>query len=242
MLLSSLEATHHTKMRPNRKSSRSLAVLLAAGAFSLALTAGAAAVVYVYGNGFASRGAFNEIDRTGGGKKCDKRYRDKSKSMGVSVEGKRLCEFSPPVVGDGPQPDHIIYAKGKVLPKKTPKSLREAAYLAVKVRVGRGDSYELQIRPKGRRYKVLRSPQAGAVSEQGRSDAIKPLKSSNALRLEVKGARVTAFVNGDELVSVVDPNPEEVGGRKVAFGIGSRKNSSRAVVGIFERVRVGIAE
>lgn len=229
-------------MQSKRQRSRSLAALLAAGALSLALTASAAAVIYVYGNGFSSRGAFNEIERTGGGKKCDKRYRDKSKAMGVSVEGKRLCEFSPPVVGDAQQPDHVVYAKGRVLAKKTPKSLREAAYLAVKVRVGRGDSYELQIRPKGGRYKLLRSPEAGAVSEEGRSDAIKPLKSSNALRLEVRGARVTALVNGDELVSVVDPNPEEVGGRKVGFGIGSRKNSSRAIVGVFERVRVGIAE
>jgi hypothetical protein len=229
-------------MRSNRNTARPLAVLLAAGALSLTLAAGALAVVYVYGNGFSSKQAFKEVERAGGGKKCDKRYRKESTAMRVSVQGKRLCEFSPPVVGDAPQPDHVVYAKGQVLPKKTPKSLREAAYLAVKVRAGRGDSYELQVRPKGGRFKLLRSPAAGAVSEQGKSDAIKPLKRTNALRLEVKGARVKAFVNGEELASVVDPNPEEVGGRKVAFGIGSRKNSSRAIIGVFERIRVGIAE
>ena len=43
-------------------------------------------------------------------------------------------------------------------------------------------------------------------------------------------------------MTVVDPNPEEVGGRKVGFGIGSRKDSSRNTVGVFERVRVGIAD
>ena len=40
-------------------------------------TASAAAVVYVYENGFSSRGAYKEIKRIGGGKKCDKRYRKK---------------------------------------------------------------------------------------------------------------------------------------------------------------------
>jgi hypothetical protein len=227
--------------RKSRRS-RSLALLVVAGAFSLALAASATAVIYVYGNGFSSKGAFKEMKRTGGGSKCDKSYRERSKSMRVTVAGKRLCDFGPPVVGDSAQPNHVIFAKGQVLPKKTPKALRKAAYLAVKVRSGRGDSYELQIRPKAGRYKLLRSPAAGAVSEEGRSGAIRSINKPNSLRLEAKGARVVAFVNGERLVSVQDPNPEEVGGRKVAFGIGSRKNSNRAIVGVFDRVRAGIAE
>lgn len=229
-------------MLPKRKPTRTLALLLTAGALSLALTASAAAIVYVYGNGFSSRGAYKEIKRTGGGKKCDKRYRKGAKSMNVTVNGKRLCEFSPPVVGDAAQPDHVIFAKGQILPRKTPKALRKSAYLAVKLRLGRGDWYELQIRPKSGRYKLDRSPSANAVSEAGRSDAIRKLNKPNALRLEAKGARIRALVNGDELVSVVDPNPDQVGGRKVGFGIGSRKKSSRPTVGSFTRVRVGIAE
>jgi hypothetical protein len=146
------------------------------------------------------------------------------------------------VVGDAAQPNHVIFAKGQVLPKKTPKSLRKAAYLAVKVRSGRGDSYELQIRPKAGRYKLIRSPNSGAVSEEGRSNAIRKINKPNSLRLEAKGNRITAFVNGERLVRVQDGNAEEVGGRKVAFGIGSRKNSKREIVGVFDRVRVGIAE
>lgn len=230
-------------MLPKRKPTRALALLLTAGALSLALTASAAAVVYVYGNGFSSRGALKEIKRSGGGgKKCDKGLRMKAKSMVVTVEGKRLCSFSPPVVGDAAQPDHVIFAKGEILRKKTPKALRKSAYLAVKLRFGRGDWYELQIRPKSGRYKLERSPSANAVSEAGRSDAIRKLNKPNALRLEAQGARIRAFVNGDELVSVVDPNPDQVAGRKVGFGIGSRKNSSRPTAGSFTRVRVGIAE
>ena len=229
-------------MRLKRQTTHTLALLVTAGVVSLAFAASATAVIYLYSNGFGSRADVKEMKKSGGGKKCDKRFRKKGESMHVSVEGRRLCEFKPPVVGDGSQPNQVIVARGKVLPKQTPKSLRDAAYLAVRVRVGGGDWYELQIRPKARRFKLERSPQEGAVSEEGRSDAIRPIKQANALRLDVKGDRVTAFVNGDELASVVDPNPGEVGGRKVSFGLGSRKDGRRATVGVLDRVRVGIPE
>ena len=229
-------------MSPKRLTTRFPAVLLLAGALSLTVAASAAAVIYVYGNGFSSKGSVKELQKTGGGGKCDKRFRKRPKNMSVSVEGKRLCEFSPPVFGDADQPDHVIYAKGQVLAKKTPKKLRRAAYLAVKVRVGHGDSYELQVRPKGRRFKLVRNPSSGAVSEGGQSNAIKPLNKLNGLRLDVKGNRVTAFANGRRLASVSDPNADQIDGRRAAFGLGSRKSSSRTTVGVFERVRVGIAE
>lgn len=229
-------------MRPKRTRPRSTAIVLAAAAASLALTASAGAAIYVYANGFATKAEFKEISKAGGGKKCDKSWREGSTSMGVTVVGKRLCSYAPPVVGDAAQPNHVIWARGQVLPKKTPKALREAAYLALKVRAGRGDFYELQVRPKGRRWKLLRNPSSNAVSEEGRSDAIKPLKNLNALSLMVKGPRVTAKVNGKKLVTVEDPNPDQVEGRKVTFGIGCRKDASRAVVGVFERVKVGIAD
>jgi hypothetical protein len=229
-------------MRFKRKTTRSLAVLLAAGALCLGLTASAAGVIYVYNNAFATKAAFKEIKRTGGGDNCDRRWRERTKSMGVTVQGKRLCAFSPPVVGDADQPDHAIAAVGQVLPKKTTKSLRKAAYLAVRVRLGRGDFYELQIRPRGRRYRVLRSPEKGVVSEGGQSNAINPLKEQNRLQLQVKGARVKASVNGKRLVTVVDPSPEDVSGRRTAFGLGNRKNANGSIAGVFRRVRVGIAE
>ena len=93
--------------------------------------------------------------------------------MNVTVNGKRLCEFSPPVVGDAAQPNHVIFAKGQILPRKTPKALRKSAYLAVKLRLGRGDWYELQIRPKSGRYKPIEarrrtpSPRRAAATRSG---------------------------------------------------------------------------
>jgi hypothetical protein len=229
-------------MRPKRTRPRSLAILLAAAAISLGLAAGATAAIFVYGNGFSTKAQFKEIKRSSGGKRCDKDYRDKSTSMKISLAGKRLCAYSTPLVGDAPQPNHVIWAKGQVLPKKTPDALRKAAYLALRVRAGRGDYYELQVRPRGHHWKLLRSPNEGKVADAGRSDAIRPLKAPNKLQLQVRGARVTAFANGKKLISVVDPNPNEVQGRKVAFGLGSRKDSRRETVGVFERIKAGIAD
>ena len=229
-------------MKSQRQLTRTLVVLLTAGALCLGLTASAAGVIYIYHNAFATKAAFKEIKRTGGGNNCDRRWRERTKSMGVTVQGKRLCAFSPPVVGDADQPDHAIAAVGQVLPKKTTRPLRRAAYLAVRLRLGRGDFYELQIRPRGRRYRLLRSPEEGVVSEGGQSNAINALKEKNRLQLQVKGARVKASVNGRRLVTVVDPSPEDVRGRRTAFGLGNRKNASGTVAGVFRRVRVGIAE
>ena len=88
--------------------------------------------------------------------------------MGVSAEGKRLCEYSPPVAGDADRPNHVFMAKGRVL-KGTPKALRDDAYLAIKVRAGHGRGYELRVRPKAGRFKLVRSPSGGGVEESGRA-------------------------------------------------------------------------
>lgn len=221
---------------------RTLAVLLAAGAVALAMAGTAGAVIFVYSTGFSSKSSVQELDRLGGGKECDKRFRKRTKDMLVSLEGRRLCEYSPQVFGDADQPDHVVYAKGQVLAKQTPKKLRRGAYLAVTVRVGGGNSYEFQVKPKGRRFKLIRNPSSDAVSEAGKSKAIKAATKPNGLRLEAKGSKVRAFVNGDLVASVDDPNADQLDGRRVGFGLGSRKDSSRATVGVFERLRVGIAE
>jgi Domain of Unknown Function (DUF1080) len=227
-------------MRSKRPTRRFLAPLLCAAGVSLALVAGAEAVIYVYSNGFKARADVREVTRKGGGAKCDKSFRRNGESLGVTALGRRLCEYSPPVAGDASQPNHVLMAKGRVL-KSTPKALRDDAYLAVKVRAGQGRGYELQVRPKAGRFKLLRSPSGGGVDESGKSNAINKIGKLNTLRLEVKNARVKAFVNGKKVAGAVDSNPEQIDGRKLTFGLGSRKDGHRAVVGSFDRIRAGLA-
>lgn len=230
-------------MNLKRSRTRTLATLLIAGTLSLGLAAGAGAAIWIYGNGFSNKATIKELKRSSGGKKCKKRYKQKAKQLRVVFTGQRYCGYSPPVVGDGSQPNHAVFAKGRIVKKGLSKGLRKAAYLAVRVRVGKGDFYELQVRPRGKHYKLWRKPdQGGPDDEKGRSSDIKPLKASNTLRIEAKGARITGYVNGKEVATLVDANPGGVAGRKVSFGVGSRRNSSRETVAVFDRVRVGLAD
>lgn len=215
--------------------------LAVAAALSFAFVAAAGAVVYVYGNSFASGADYREIEQSGGGARaCDASYGRESKSMRVEVSGKTTCEYSPPVTGDSGQPDHEIVVEGRIL-ESTPKNVREQAYLAARVRVGEGDFYELRVTPKGRKFRLSRSPEAAAgLPMSGESNAIKPLGARNTLRLRVTGNDVTAFVNGDSVATFTDPNAGQVEGRRVSFGVGSTKDAQNGPIAVFKQIRVGV--
>jgi len=209
---------------------------------SLAFVASASAVVYVYKNTFGSGASFREIDQTGGGNKaCDETYSSGSKSMRIEMSGKTFCEFSPPVTGDSDQPDHEIVASGRIL-DATRKSVREAAYLGVRVRVGDDTFYEFRVNPKEKEYKLNRTPSGGAAGLpiSGGSTSINPLGEKNTLRLRITGNDVTAFVNGDSVAAYNDPNPGQVTGRKVSFGIGSTKDADNGPIGVYKSIKVGV--
>ncbi len=218
-----------------------LAAILAA-ALSLLLVASAAAVVYIYKNDFKSAGEYRQIDQTGGGKAaCDESYSSGSQSFRVEMKRKMFCEYSPPVSGDSSQPDHEIVAVGRVL-DSTPKNVREDAYLGVRVRVGDNTYYELRVNPKLKKYRLSRNPSGGGAGlpVSGTSTSINPLGEKNELRLRITDSVVTAFVNGDSVAAYRDPNPGNVTGRRVAFGLGSTKDAANGPIGVFKSIRVGV--
>ena len=225
-----------------KRSSRARLVAVLAACASFALVASAAAVVYIYKNDFGSGKAYREIDQTGGGKKaCDESYSSGSESMRIAVSGKTFCEYSPPVTGDAAEPDHEIVAEGRIL-DATPKNVRKKAYLAVRVRVGKDTFYELRINPKEKEYKLNRTPSGGGsgLPLSGGSKKINPLGKKNKLRLRITDGSATAFVNGKSIATYDDPNPGQVTGRKVAFGIGSTKGANNGPVGVFKSIKVGV--
>lgn len=228
----------HRKLKGLKPAKLSLGLAVCA---LFAFVASASAVVYVYKNSFGSKGAYNEIDQTAGGKKCNRGYSSDSKAMRVAMRGKTFCEYQPPVTGDEDQPDHEVVMEGRIL-DATPKNVREDAYLAVRVRVGDGTWYEFRVTPKGRNYRFTREPAGGAsgLPITGSDDKIKPIGSTNKLRLRVTGNDVTAFVNGKSVESYNDPNPGQVTGRKVAFGVGSTKKANPGPVARFTSVKVGV--
>lgn len=214
--------------------------LALAGLLALALAATAGAATWIYTNSFGSAAKVREMKPAGAGKNCTKRHGKDQLVIGLS--GRRNCGYSPPVEGDSAQPDHVVAVRGRIQPKRTPKALRGAAYVSVKLRMGGGTFYELQVRPKGRRYRVLRKPENATVEQSGKSPHINPLKQMNTLLVTARGARIIIKVNGKRLVPpIVDPNPGQVTGKRIAVGIGSLKSGKRETFGTLKQLRVGTA-
>jgi hypothetical protein len=206
-----------------------------------AFVASASAVVYVYKNTFGSKSSFNEIDSISGGKKCEDSYVEDNKAMRIDVRGRTFCEYSPPVTGDAAQPDHEIVVDGRIL-DATPKNVRDQSYLEARVRVGDGTWYSFRVHPKGKKYRFTREPAGGAsgLPISGTDNKIHPIGENNTLRLRITGNDVTAFVNGKSVQTYNDPNPGQVTGRKVAFGLGSTKKANPGPAARISSVKVGV--
>lgn len=225
---------------PSKIPARALRLALLAAAVLLLAAIAAQAAVRVYSNDFSSRSKFAEIERSGG-KACERRYREKSKSMLASVKrGPATCSFRPPVQGDAELPNHLASVDGKIL-DRTPKSIRGGAFLELSVRSGGGGvGYSLRVFPEKRRFSLTRGPDGGEFPVTEKSDAIKKIGERNQLELVASGAGVRAFINRAEVAKLTDDNPGQVTGRKIRFAIGSEKKSKKEVVGTFKRVTVSV--
>ena len=214
---------------------------LVAGCVALAGTA--LADVVVYNNDFSTQGAFRDIVRSGGGKRCDKKYREKSKVMLASVKKTpTTCSFRPPVQGDDELPNQGVAVEGKIL-KATPKAVRSSSFIEVTVRAGGGGTgYSFRIFPQRKRYELDRGPAGGGFPATGKSDAIKKINERNRIQILATGAQLRALVNGKEVAKLNDSNPGQVQGRKVRFAIGSRSDKDKTVVGTFKRVAVSVPD
>jgi len=209
---------------------------------SLALAASALGEVTVYDNDFSSQGKFREIERSGGGKRCDKKYRQKSKVMLASVKrNPTTCSFRPPVQGDDSLPNHAMAVDAKVL-KNTSQAVRGSVFVEVTVRAGGGGTgYSFRVFPQRKRFELSRGPAGAGFPKSGKSGAIKKVNERNRIELVATGAEIRGIVNGKEVAKVADSNPGQVQGRKVRFALGSRsKKKDKKVVATFKRVAVSV--
>ena len=203
----------------------------------------AVAEVTVYENDMSSQGDFREILRAGGGKRCDKKYREKSKVMLASVKkSPTTCSFRVPVQGDDELPNQSVSVDGKIL-KETPKSVRAKAFIEATVRAGGSNTgYSFRVFPEKKKFEVRRGPSGGGFPKSGKSDAIKKTNERNRIEIIATGAQITAVVNGKQVAQISDSNPGQVQGRKVRFAIGSQSKKNKATVGTFKRVAVSVPE
>jgi hypothetical protein len=196
--------------------------------------------VDIYQNGFNNRPQFREVKALGGGNKCDREHKEKRGVMEVVVrDGPRACSFKPPVQGNQSSPDHRFDAAARII-RDTPKALRKDAYLAIAVRVGGGARYQLRIFPKDKEFDLRRKPNGAMFPVAGPNSAVKGMGKLNKMALIAEGNRVRAIVNGTELADVTDPNPNEVNGRRLDFGVGTLKDTKKNTLGNFDRLSVGV--
>ena len=120
--------------------------------------------------------------------------------------------------------------------------MRKQAYLGVRVRVGNDTFYEFRINPKEKKYKLNRD----ALRRRLGPSHLRRLEPDQPARREEQAPPpdhrrdVTAFVNGNSIETYDDPNPGQVTGRKVAFGVGSTKEANNGPVGVFKSIKVGV--
>jgi hypothetical protein len=227
------------RIRRQKRTRAVLAALSVAGVVLAALAGAALASVIVYTNGFSTRSEVKQLANVEG-RHCGKK--GNGKSLRIVVRGGRdSCGYRPPVASDGKQPDYDFQARMKLLPE-TIGRLRAHVYLAIAVRSGKGEGYELRIFPANRRFRLLRNP--GASNDDfpvtGKEKGIRHTGRWNTLRLRAFGDHVKAFINGVKVGNVTDPNPDEVGGRRLEVIVNNGRNTQRDALARVDKLRLAV--
>jgi hypothetical protein len=217
-----------------------VAVLGSAPAAAVAI----AKTIPIYSNDMSTAAARAQLVQVGGGH-CE---HGGSRALRLSV-GKRTqdCTFRTPVVGANL--DITITTR---LLQGTPESIQRRVFVAVGLRVGDSDQYQLAVFPAKGSFQLRRdSPSGGeerTLLAKGRSRAVKDVGKANKLRLQTFGTaggdvRVTAFVNGRKLASTIDSGSAvaAITGRLSTVSVGS-KNAAKGARASFDNLLVAVPD
>jgi len=192
--------------------------------------------VRVYENEFETASDGNELELSGKG--CEAEVRGNKGQLGVSTsEGGSRCRMRLPVIADTSQPDHIVDATAKLLPK-TPEQIRKKVYVAITVREGGGGYYELRVYPEKRKYSLTRKPEDPAFPITDKDNKIGKAGDKNKLTLRALGDAVSAKINKIAVDEVIDPQPGGLPGTKISIVLGQEGGSSDGASVWFKDLRV----
>ncbi|HYC81263.1 MAG TPA: hypothetical protein VEB65_05725 [Solirubrobacterales bacterium] len=136
------------------------------------------------------------------------------------------CAYRTPVIGR----DLEIAATERIL-SGTPKALQRKAYVAIQLRAGGGNKYELRAFPMQRKAQLLKVSEAGTkyLAIQKNLKAIGGINEPTVVRLRVEkaagdaSAAIAAFVGPEVVGEVTDEAAGEVSGEFTAASVGANK-------------------
>ena len=216
-------------------------------ATALALLAGGAATslaaVTVYSNDFGSRPSSTRSCAPAAASAATATTARSRKVMLASVKkSPTTCSFRPPVQGDDELPNHGFAVEGKIL-KKTPKSMRDGAFIEVdRPRRRRRHRLHAADLPRSAALRARRGAGRRRLPGQGqerRDQADQRAQPARAGRHRRRDHRVRQRQGGRE---VNDTNPGQVPGRKLRFALGSQPDKEKTVVATFKRVAVAVPD
>jgi hypothetical protein len=136
------------------------------------------------------------------------------------------CAYRTPVVGR----DLELAATERIL-SGTPKPLQRKAYVAVQLRAGGGDKYELRAFPLQRKAQLIKVSEAGTkyLAVKKNVKGIGGINEPTVVRLRVEktagaaSAKIAAFVGPTVVGEVTDEAAGEVTGEFSAVSVGATK-------------------
>ena len=230
---------HQAMRRPAR-----IAIPLAVLGSAAAAAAAVGAAIPIYANDMSSAGARGQVVRLSGSE-CDRG--GSSGTLKVTVgKGTRECQLRTPVIGTNLD----IIATARLL-SATPSEIQSRVFVGVALRDGNDGQYQLAVFPKKGSFQLRRDvppDSSRTLLAHGKSSVVKDVGKPNKLRLQAfssaDGAtRVTAFVNGRKLASVVDDahTATSLSGRFSTLAVGSEK-AAKGAAASFDDLTVAVPD
>lgn len=207
--------------------------LVVAAAALLLTTSASAALVGVYRNGMGTTAQRAQMIKLSGSH-CARGGLGKALRVVVGKATKE-CAYRTPVIGR----DLEIAATERLL-SATPKPLQHGVFLALNLRSGGGERYQLAVYPLQRKVQLRKVLPEGGIEYldiEKNVAQVKGLDAANELRLRAfnvtegdeKGScRLLGFVGGKPIVEATDKAAGELSGRASGFSVGSAKNAKGA--------------
>jgi hypothetical protein len=226
----------------NRPARIALTLAVLASAVTAAVASGAS--IPIYTNAMSSTAARSQLVHVG--KSTCSRGAGKG-VLNISVgKATRECQYRTPVVGTNL--DITVTAR---LLAGTPSSIQARAFVAVALRDGDNGQYQLAVFPKKGSYQLRRDvpPKASrTLLAHGNASAVADVGKPEKMRLQAFPApdgstRLTAFVNGKKLTTVVDDahTAATLTGRLSTVSVGSDK-AAKGATASFDDLTVAVPD